>query len=216
MKRLFFIFLALQILIGCETPEVQSDTPPPNIILVITDDQGYGDLGIHGNPFIRTPVLDSLARVSTRIDPFYVSPVCAPTRSSLMTGRDHLRTGVYDTYNGGAMMAPGEITVAEVLAENGYHTAMVGKWHLGDSYPMRPMDQGFQYYLAHKGGGIGQPGDDFGNFMRPDSSYFDPYLWENGERVRRKGYCSDVFTDQAIEFIQKHSSEQASEPFFLY
>jgi len=216
MKRLFFIFLALQILVGCDNPEVQSDTTPPNIILVITDDQGYGDLGIHGNPFIRTPVLDSLARVSTRIDPFYVSPVCAPTRSSLMTGRDHLRTGVYDTYNGGAMMATGEITVAEVLAENGYHTAMVGKWHLGDSYPMRPMDQGFQYYLAHKGGGIGQPGDDFGNFMRPDSSYFDSFLWENGERVRRKGYCSDVFTDQAIEFIKTHSSEQASDPFFLY
>ena len=188
----------------------------PNIILVITDDQGYGDLGIHGNPFIRTPVLDSLARLSTRIDPFYVCPVCAPTRSSLMTGRYHLRTGVYDTYNGGAMMAAGEVTMAEVLAANGYHTAMVGKWHLGDSYPLRPMDQGFQYSLAHKGGGIGQPGDDFGNYIRPDSSYFDPYLWENGERVRRQGYCSDIFTDQAIEFIRGHQSDRASDPFFLY
>ena len=216
MKPLFIIVLTLLIQTGCNSSREGTDNTPPNIILVITDDQGYGDLGIHGNPFIRTPVLDSLAEMSTRIDPFYVSPVCAPTRSSLMTGRYHLRTGVYDTYNGGAMMAPGEITVAEVLAANGYHTAMVGKWHLGDSYPMRPMDQGFQYYLAHKGGGIGQPGDDFGNFMRPDSSYFDPYLWENGERVRRKGYCSDIFTDQAIRFIQEHRRARASDPFFLY
>ena len=216
MKPVFFIFLALLFLNACDSRKDPDSSNAPNIILVITDDQGYGDLGIHGNPFIRTPVLDSLAVMSTRIDPFYVSPVCAPTRSSLMTGRYHLRTGVYDTYNGGAMMATEETTVAEVLAENGYHTAMVGKWHLGDSYPMRPMDQGFQYYLAHKGGGIGQPGDDFENFIRTDSSYFDPYLWENGKQVRRTGYCSDIFTDQAIQFIKKHKSERDLDPFFLY
>ena len=201
---------------GCSTQHGHMGLNRPNIILVMTDDQGYGDLGLHGNPFIRTPVLDSLAHHSTRIDPFYVSPVCAPTRSSLMTGRYHLRTGVYDTYNGGALMAPEEVTVAEVLAENGYHTAMVGKWHLGDSYPMRPMDQGFEYYLAHKGGGIGQPGDDFGNFIREDSSYFDPWLWENGKRVRRSGYCTDIFTDQAIELIKKYKDENDGKPFFLY
>jgi arylsulfatase A-like enzyme len=216
MKRVIFpIFIGL-VLTACSTPPEPGDGKAPNIILVMTDDQGYGDLGIHGNPFIRTPVLDSLAMHSTRIDPFYVSPVCAPTRSSLMTGRYHLRTGVYDTYNGGAMMSTEEQTVAEVLAEHGYHTAMMGKWHLGDAYPMRPMDQGFQYSLAHKGGGIGQPGDDFGNFMRGDSSYFDPYLWENGKQVRRQGYCSDIYTDQAIEFITNHSSEQTGDPFFLY
>lgn len=216
MKRVIYIFLMLVLLSACETSKDQTAIHSPNIILVMTDDQGYGDLGLHGNPFIRTPVLDSLALKSTRIDPFYVSPVCAPTRSSLMTGRYHLRTGVYDTYNGGALMAPGEVTVAEVLAENGYHTGMVGKWHLGDSYPMRPMDQGFQYYLAHKGGGIGQPGDDFGNFIRTDSSYFDPFLWENGKRVRRAGYCSDIFTDQAIDFIQNHKEAKSGNPFFLY
>ncbi len=216
MNRIIYIFILLLALSACASVEDPEITIAPNIILVMTDDQGYGDLGIHGNPFIRTPVLDSIARRSTRIDPFYVSPVCAPTRSSLMTGRHHLRTGVYDTYNGGAMMAPGEVTVAEVLADNGYHTGMIGKWHLGDSYPMRPMDQGFQYYLAHKGGGIGQPGDDYDNFIRGDSSYFDPYLWENGIQVRRKGYCSDVYTDQAIHFIKEHNKEQASDPFFLY
>ena len=216
MKRVIYIFLALLTLSACISTGERSVSAPPNIILVITDDQGYGDLGIHGNPFIRTPVLDSLAKKSTRIDPFYVSPVCAPTRSSLMTGRYHLRTGVYDTYNGGAMMAPGEQTIAEVLAENGYHTGMVGKWHLGDSYPMRPMDQGFQYSLVHKGGGIGQPGDDYANFIRGDSSYFDPYLWENGTQVRRKGYCSDIFTQQAIRFIREHEDTEREDPFFLY
>jgi arylsulfatase A-like enzyme len=216
MKRIIYIFLFQLVLSACDFRKEPAETTSPNIILIMTDDQGYGDLGINGNPFIRTPVLDSLALHSTRIDPFYVSPVCAPTRSSLMTGRYHLRTGVYDTYNGGAMMAPEEVTVAEVLAQNGYQTAMVGKWHLGDSYPMRPMDQGFQYYLAHKGGGIGQPGDDFGNFVRQDSSYFDPYLWEDGIRVRRTGYCTDIFTDQAIAFIKKQYSEQTTGPFFLY
>ena len=218
MNRVFYIFLAFLLLAACAPMQEEKELHPerPNIILVITDDQGYGDLGIHGNPFIRTPVLDSLALKSTRIDPFYVCPVCAPTRASLMTGRYHLRTGVYDTYNGGAMMAAEEQTVAEVLSANGYHTAMVGKWHLGDSYPLRPMDQGFQYYLAHKGGGIGQPGDDFGNYIRPDSSYFDPYLWENGERVRRQGYCSDIFTDQAIAFMKEHEQTQQGDPFFLY
>jgi len=211
---LFVLFLLL--LVNCGGPQQNEVLDPPNIIVVITDDQGYGDLGFYGNPFIKTPVLDSLAGISTRIDPFYVCPVCAPTRSSLMTGRYHLRTGVYDTYNGGAMMAPEEVTIAEVLAENGYRTAMVGKWHLGDSYPMRPGDQGFQYTLAHRGGGIGQPGDDFGNYIRRDSSYFDPYLWENGERVRRKGYCSDIFTEQAISFIKGHEESKDDAPFFLY
>ncbi len=206
------IFLFLY---GCGKNQKVISPGTPNILLIMTDDQGYGDLGLHGNPFIRTPVLDSLASLSTRIDPFYVCPVCAPTRSSLMTGRYHLRTGVYDTYNGGAMMSTDEVTIAEVLRENGYQTAMIGKWHLGDAYPMRPMDQGFQYYLAHKGGGIGQPGDDFGNFTRPDSSYFNPFLWENGKRVRKEGYCSDIFTDQAMEFIHRHHRE-SDDPFFLY
>ena len=104
MKRLFYLLVAILGITACEPGREQRMTEGPNIILVISDDQGYGDLGIHGNPFIRTPVLDSLALLSTRIDPFYVCPVCAPTRSSLMTGRYHLRTGVYDTYNGGPMV----------------------------------------------------------------------------------------------------------------
>jgi len=183
----------------------------PNIILCMTDDQGFGDLGFHGNPMIRTPVLDQLASKSVRFTNFYVSPVCAPTRASLMTGRYSLRTGVYDTYNGGAIMASKETTLAEILREEGYRTSIFGKWHLGDNYPFRPQDQGFEESLVHRGGGIGQVGD-VKNYFEFDRSYFDPLLWENGVPVQTRGYCSDVYTDAAIEFIKKHREE----PFFVY
>ncbi len=187
-------------------------TDLPNIILIMTDDQGFGDLGFNGNPVIRTPTLDSLAGESARFSQFYVSPVCAPTRSSLMTGRYSIRTGVYDTYNGGAIMASEEITLAEYLKDAGYVTGIFGKWHLGDSYPFRPVDQGFDASLVHAGGGIGQPGDFYENFIKGDSSYFNPVLSRNGEKVQTQGYCSDVFTDHAIEFIRDHQEQ----PFFLY
>jgi len=183
----------------------------PNVILIITDDQGYGDLGFTGNPHVKTPVLDNLARQSIRFNNFYVCPVSAPTRSALMTGRYSLRTGVRDTYNGGAMMASSELTIAELLGKAGYKTGIFGKWHLGDNYPMRPCDQGFDESVIHLAGGMGQPGD-FTTWPGGDSSYFDPILWHNGMKEPYKGYCSDIFADEAINFIeQNHSS-----PFFCY
>ena len=139
----------------------------PNVLLIITDDQGYGDLGFHGNPKIRTPNLDKLARESVRGEYFYVSPVCAPTRASLMTGRYSYRTGVVDTYLGRALMHPDEVTVAEMLAGAGYRTGIFGKWHLGDNYPMRAID-GLSGISGLKGGGttaLDPPGGE---------SYFDP------------------------------------------
>jgi arylsulfatase A-like enzyme len=183
----------------------------PNVVLIITDDQGYGDLGFTGNPHVKTPVIDQLAHESIRLTHFYVSPVCAPTRSSLMTGRYSLRTGVRDTYNGGAMMATEEITVAEMLNEAGYTTGIFGKWHLGDNYPFRPGDQGFEESLIHLSGGMGQPGD-FTTFFKGDSSYYNPILWYNGKPKEYKGYCSDIFADEAVEFIEKHHNK----PFFCY
>jgi arylsulfatase len=183
----------------------------PNVVLIITDDQGYGDLGFTGNPHVKTPVLDNLARESIRFNQFYVSPVCAPTRASVMTGRFSLRTGVRDTYNGGAIMAPEEITIAEMLKTAGYTTGAFGKWHLGDNYPSRPNDQGFDESLIHLAGGMGQPGD-FTAFFKRDSSYFDPVLWYNGEQKSFDGYCSDIFADEAVSFIEKNYKK----PFFCY
>jgi arylsulfatase len=183
----------------------------PNVILVITDDQGYGDFGCTGNPNIKTPVLDNLSKASIRFSKFYVCPVCAPTRAGLMTGRYSLRTGVRDTYNGGAMMASSEITIAEMLKKFGYTTGIFGKWHLGDNFPMRPMDQGFDESVIHLSGGMGQPGD-ITTWERGDSSYFDPVLWHNGIREKYKGYCTDIFAGEALKFIETSRNK----PFFCY
>jgi len=206
MRKLLFILLTFMAIPGiCQTSQ------RPNVILIITDDQGYGDLGYHGNPIVQTPNLDQLAEASVRLNNFYVSPVCAPTRSSLMTGRYSLRTGVHDTYNGGAIMSTEEITIAEVLKEAGYKTGAFGKWHLGDNYPSRPGDQGFDESVIHQAGGMGQPGD-FTTYFKFDSSYFDPVLWHNDQQESYKGYCSDIFTGEAIKFIEQNKEG----PFFCY
>src|SRR6185436_3046180 len=137
---------------------------------------------------------------------FQVCPVCSPTRSSLMTGRYNFRTGAIDTFLGRSMMYPDEVTVAEMLGAAGYRTGIFGKWHLGDNYPMRAMDQGFQESLVHRGGGMGQASDP------PGSSYFDPILFHNGKQVQRRGYCTDVFFNAAMEWIETNRKD----PFFAY
>ena len=183
----------------------------PNVIIIITDDQGYGDLGVTGNPHVKTPVIDNFAKESVRFNNFYVSPVCAPTRASLMTGRYSLRTGIRDTYNGGAIMAGNEVTLAEMLKQANYTTGIFGKWHLGDNYPSRPGDQGFDESVIHLSGGMGQIGD-FTTWFKGDQSYFDPVLWHNGEQQAYTGYCSDIFANEAIEFIENNHTK----PFFCY
>lgn len=212
MKRFLKIFSVI-FLTGSVSLHAQNQLArKPNIILIMTDDQGYGDFGFTGNPYVKTPNIDKLAARSVRLTNFHNSPVCAPTRASLLTGRYAQRTGVHDTYNNGAIMATEEITIAEILGQDGYKTGIVGKWHLGDNYPFRPSEQGFQYSLVHGGGGIGQPGDLIENFTRPDSSYFNTVLSENNKHVFPKGYCTDIFTDAALDFLK----ENKSAPFFLY
>lgn len=204
-KCLLFLIMGVSCTLSGQTEE------RPNVLLIITDDQGYGDLGATGNHHLKTPVLDAFAESSIRFTNFYVSPVCAPTRSSLMTGRYSLRTGIRDTYNGGAIMATDEITLAELFKQAGYATGLFGKWHLGDNYPSRPMDQGFDESVMHLSGGMGQVGD-FTTWFQGDRSYFDPVLWHNGKQQAYQGYCSDIFAEEAMDFMSDH----ADAPFFCY
>jgi arylsulfatase A-like enzyme len=194
--------------LGCAMPLGAAERP--NVLLVITDDQGFGDLGVTGNPVVRTPNIDQFAKQSAWLKHFYVCPVCSPTRSSLMTGLYNYRTGVVDTFIGRSMMRPGIPTLPEQLAASGYRTGLFGKWHLGDNYPMRPEDRGFQQTLWHHGGGLAQPSDAPGT--DPKTAYFNPTLTRNGREVKTSGYCTDVFTDAAIDFIRA----DAKKPFFAY
>ncbi|MDM4017532.1 arylsulfatase [Roseiconus lacunae] len=182
----------------------------PNVIVIMSDDQGGGDYGFLGNEVIRTPELDAMAGQSGVLSQFYVSPVCAPTRASLMTGRYNYRTRCIDTYVGRAMMDPNEVTIAESLRDAGYRTGIYGKWHLGDNYPMRPMDQGFQDSLIHRGGGIGQPSDPIG----AEGKYTNPTLFKNGIETPMQGYCTDLYFDAAIELIEESVAD--GENFFTY
>ncbi len=190
----------------CAVAPVAAAPKHPSIILVMTDDQGYGDLACHGNPQIKTPFLDRLYTESVRLTNYHVDPTCSPTRSALMTGRYSSRTGVWHTIMGRSLMAPEETTIAEVFAAAGYKTAIFGKWHLGDNYPCRPQDQGFQLAIVNGGGGVTQTPDYWGN------DYFDDTYYYNGVPVKFTGYCTDVWFDQAIRFIRRNKDK----PFFVY
>lgn len=180
----------------------------PNVILIITDDQGYGDMACLGNPTIKTPNMDQFFLESTRLTDFHVSPTCAPTRAALMTGRYSNRTGVWHTIGGRSLLSEDEITLADVFAANGYATGIFGKWHLGDNYPFRPQDRGFQEVLVHGAGGVGQ-GPDYW-----DNDYFDDTYFHNGEPKKYKGYCTDVWFENATKFIDDKVQEE--QPFFCY
>ena len=180
--------------------------PAPNVVLVCCDDLAYGDLACHGNPWVRTPRLDALSRESVRLTRYYSGPMCSPARACLMTGRYNYRTGVVDTSAGRAMMHPDEVTLAEVLSAAGYATGLFGKWHLGDAYPLRPMDQGFDEALWHRAGSVVQAE------TLEDNGYFDPLLLHGSALRRYAGYCTDIFAAEAMRFI----GEQRSRPFFAY
>ena len=183
----------------------------PNVLIILTDDQGFGELGVTGNPVIHTPHIDHFAAQSASLTNYHVMPVCSPTRACLMTGRYNYRTGVVDTFLGRSLMFPDETTLAQMLSASGYRTGIFGKWHLGDNYPMRAMDKGFQETLVLNGGGLAQPGDP------PDpvderGAYFNATLRHNGAWEKTDGYVSDVITKAAIQFIEKNRDQ----PFFVY
>ncbi|MBU2884622.1 arylsulfatase [Gilvimarinus agarilyticus] len=210
----FIVVLLGMALFGCATEErpkeitSERSTDRPNIVFVITDDQGYGDLGVHGNPFVQTPNIDQLAKESVSLTDYHVAPTCSPTRAALLTGRWTNRTGVWHTIMGRSMLREDEVTIADMLQANGYHTAMIGKWHLGDNYPYRPMDRGFEHAYYHGGGGVGQTPDYWNN------AYFDGSYFRNGEPEPAKGFVTDVLFKEAIQYID--SVKDSGKPFFTY
>jgi len=178
----------------------------PNVVFVLTDDQGYPPMGAHGHPFVRTPHLDAFHGDSVRFEQFHTGTTCAPTRSGLMTGHYCNSTGVWHTIGGRSLLRRNEWTLATALGDAGYRTGLFGKWHLGDEYPYRPQDRGFQRVVCHGGGGISQQPDYWGN------DYFDDTYWDDGEQKAFEGYCTDVFFREALSFIEGNKDQ----PFFAY
>ncbi len=170
----------------------------PNVIVILSDDQGYGDIGSHGNRIIDTPNLDQFAEQGTRFENFFVSPLCAPTRASLLTGRYHIRTGTTSVSNSLEIMREEEVTFAEVFKANGYATAAFGKWHNGEHFPNNANGQGFDEFIGFSAGHI--------------SNYFDPVLEHNSSEIETSGYITDVLTDKAMAWIE----QQQDKPFLAY
>lgn len=170
----------------------------PNVLLIVTDDQGYGDFSLHGNPHLRTPHIDRLGKESVRFDRFFVNSFCAPTRASLLTGRWSLRTGCHGVTHNREAMRPEEVTVAEALRGAGYRTACIGKWHNGEQFPYTPPGQGFDEFFGFHNGHT--------------NLYFDPTLLRGTTPEKTRGYISDVLTDEAMRFI----GTARPDPFFCY
>jgi arylsulfatase A len=190
---LFALVLSLQ---GCNMPLIQTDRP--NVLLIMTDDQGWGDIAAHGNPDIDTPVLDKLATQGAQFQRFFVSPVCAPTRASLLTGKYHLKTGtMWVTRNLEAMRSQ-EVTIAEILRDAGYATGCFGKWHNGSYYPENATGQGFDEFFGFSAGHL--------------NNYFNAELRHNDKIELTNGFISDVLTDKALAFIEDNTTT----PFFCY
>ena len=178
----------------------------PNVIIIMTDDQGYGDMSCNGHPILETPNIDRLRNEGVHFSDFHVSPYCAPTRASLMTGRDSRRVGVWNTYGGKNWLNEEETVLAEIFKANNYATGHFGKWHLGDNYPFAPHFRGFDVSFMLGNSGLGATDDYWGN-DRFDDTYF-----LNGKPVKTSGFCTDVFVDRTLDFIREHKEG----PFFVY
>lgn len=192
MQRLIFLLLILS--------HAWVQAKQPNVIVILTDDQGWGDLSLNGNTDLATPHIDSLARDGARFDRFFVCAVCSPTRAEFLTGRYHVRSGVYSTSAGGERMDLDERTIADTFKAGGYATGAFGKWHNGMQYPYHPNGRGFEEYYGFCSGHWGD--------------YFSPPLEHNGRIVQGEGFCVDDFTDKAMAFMER--SHKAGKPFFAY
>ncbi|MHC4215086.1 MAG: arylsulfatase [Planctomycetota bacterium] len=213
-RRLFLQRIALGAMgtvagsLGCQKNSAwrRDSKKKPNVILVMTDDQGYGDFSCHGHPILKTPNIDALYDRSVRLTDFHVDPSCSPTRAALLTGRYAARAGVWDTSSGRQILRSDEVTMADVFRKNGYRTAIFGKWHLGHNYPYLPENRGFDEALVHYAGAIGTLPD------YPGNDYYDDTYFRNGSPEKVSGYCTDVWFREAKRFIDRNISR----PFFLY
>jgi arylsulfatase A len=198
MRLTSFRLIAAAVAVIALGASISHATERPNVVLIITDDQGYGDLSVHGNPYLRTPNIDSIAQGGIQFERFYVSTFCAPTRAALLTGRYPLRCSVWGVTLNKEAMRPQEVTLAETLRDAGYRTACIGKWHNGEQYPFTPPGQGFEEFLGFCNGHT--------------NDYFDALLRRGAEPEPSHGYITDVLTDEAIRFI----AADHSRPFFCY
>ncbi len=213
MTRRFLLSLLCFTAAAASTALADLAGTKPNILFILTDDQGYGDLSAHGNPVLKTPNLDKLRGDSVRFSDFMVSPTCAPTRSAILTGRHEFRNGITHTILERERMDPKATTIAQVLKTAGYTTGIFGKWHLGDETAYRPNQRGFDEQFIHGGGGIGQsyPGS-CGD--APGNKYFNPAILHNDKFVKTEGYCTDVFFAQATKWLE--AKKDGKQPFYCH
>ncbi len=217
--RFFFLASVMVLLATCPSvaqikPSIDpaspgsSRTKRPNVVIIMTDDQGYGDFSAHGNPILKTPNLDRLRSESVRLIDFHSAPMCAPTRGQLLTGRDALVNGATNVFDGRIFIRPGIPTMAEIFRANGYRTGIFGKWHLGWNYPHRPEDRGFDETLSFPGSYVGSAQDYWNN------DYFDDFFRRNGRLIQSRGYVTDMFFNEAIAWMAER--KKRNEPFFTY
>ena len=206
------LFLSACCLLLTVSTSQWTNAAKPNVIFILTDDQGYGDFSCHGSPILATPHMDRLHNEGAKFVDFHVSPTCAPTRAALLTGCHEFRSGVTHTIFERERLALDAVTLADVFSAVGYATGIFGKWHLGDEPAYQPNERGFKEVFIHGGGGIGQtyPGS-CGD--APNNTYFDPAILHNGSFVKTKGYCTDLFFSQALAWIE---SVKQDKPFFAY
>src|SRR5438874_87642 len=202
------LLLAAALLLAATTSATAQAPARPNVLIVLTDDQGLGDFSFTGNPVLKTPNMDRFAREAVRFTDFHVAPMCSPTRGQLMTGCDAMRNGATSVTAGRSFLRPGFPTMPELFAAAGYRTGLFGKWHLGDHYPHRPTDKGFHEAVYHLGWGMLNSAPEF------DNPLFDGRYFHNGTPKKFRGHCTDLWFDSATAWMKERKAK--GEPFLCY
>ena len=217
MKRILPVFATVLVIpLASLTSAPAGSTNKPNVIIILTDDQGYGDIGAHGHPFLKTPNLDKLHSESVRFTDFHVAPMCSPSRGQLMTGVDAMKNGCTAVCQGRSMVQENIPMLSNYFADAGYATGIFGKWHMGDSYPYRPQDRGFQEVLSFRAWGLPSLASHWKNNVHPNggNAYTDPVLEHNGVATQYKGYSGDIWFAEAMNYIAE--CKKNNKPFFVY